>query len=121
MKQTKTRVWSQQATSADWEQLQHDINTLSDPEFKSVYSFTKSGIKPYLQEHLGITPQKEASTLVYTKPSGYVKVSIQISAEAYEAFQKERECLSDQYGFSMQYINSVILEQGIQACQKFHK
>ena len=121
MKQTKTRVWTQQASSADWEQLQQDIINLSDAEFKETYSFTKSGIKPYLQEHLGITPQKEASTLTYSKPSGYVKVSIQISAESYEAFQKEREKLSDQYGFSMQYVNSVILEQGIQACQKFHK
>ena len=117
-KMTKVFRYRTTATEEQWRELSQDLTSLSDEEFKIKYEFSKSGIRKYHDEHFGILSPITPGTIPYVAPSGYVKMTIQISVEAKADLDELLNQLEQQTGLQRRYQTSYLITQQVHAFRK---
>lgn len=120
MKQTKVRVFVNTATENSWKMLENDMVALNDSDFKERYLFTKSGIRPYLNERLGIKKKPAPLSIPYVKPTeGYQKYTLQLQESTKIELENLINQLADNTGFEKRYISNYLVTQLCASYKKY--
>ncbi len=120
-KHTLIWKWFHDSTDEDLASIELDTISLSDEDFKSKYSFSKSAARDWLEPTEPKQASGNESFFAFRKPaSEFKKVTITITEDTFDALKEEASYIAANYGYATKHCMDMIICAGIETSKSHH-